>query len=111
MTCRACLRRHERVIVGCQEGGVKSFDATSESFDKAAQFLTPTRMPQLAQGLGFDLSDTLSGHFEILSHLFQRVIRGFSYAEPFPQNLLFARGQRFQGTIDLSLQIIPNRRF
>src|SRR5262245_7534883 len=65
-------------------------------------------MPEFAQCFRFDLTDALSGYFEILSHFFQRVVCGFSDTETLAQNLFFARGQRFQCAVDLSLQIVTD---
>ena len=42
--------------------------------EKIAQVTTAGRMAQFAQGLGFDLSDTLSSDVKILADLFEGVV-------------------------------------
>src|SRR5215472_520267 len=66
----------------------------SGAFDEGAQPLAPRRMAELPERLGLDLPDALAGHFEVLTHLFQRVVRLLPDAEPHPEDLLLARGQR-----------------
>src|SRR5512146_3062224 len=111
MTLPRLSRRHEQLILGRPGDGVKSRGAVSESFDKTPQLLAPARVAQLAQRFSFNLTNTLSRDFKVLADFFQRVIGGFADAEPLPQHLLFARCQRFQGAIDLALEIVTNRRF
>ncbi len=41
----------------------------------------PGRMPELAQGLGFDLADAFPGHVEILSNLLQGMIFSIQQSE------------------------------
>src|SRR5450755_2521311 len=53
-------------------------------------------MLQLPQRLGLDLPNTLSGHTELLPHLFQRVVGVHADAEAHAQDAFFARGQRRQ---------------
>ena len=46
-------------------------------------------MTQLAQGLGFDLTDTLTGNVEELADFLESVVAFFGDAEALAQNLLF----------------------
>src|SRR5690348_6941925 len=55
------------------------------------QLLAARGMPQLAQGLGFDLADALAGDVELLADLFQRVVGVHVNAEAHAQHLGFAR--------------------
>src|SRR5437867_11402220 len=67
-------------------------------------------MAQLPQGLGFDLPDPLTSHFEVLADFLQRVIGTLSDPKPLPQHLLLARCERLQRAVDLASEIVPNRR-
>ena len=53
-------------------------------------------MLQLAQRLRLDLTDTLSGHRELLADFFQRVVGVHADAEAHAQHAFFARGERGQ---------------
>ncbi len=53
-------------------------------------------MAQLEQGLGLDLPDALARDIEVLTHLFQSVVRFFSDTEAHAQHLLLARCERGQ---------------
>ena len=68
-------------------------------------------MPQLAQRFGLDLPDALTGHLKVLPDFLKGVVGGLANPEPLPQDFFFPRGQRFQRTVDLALQIVPNRGF
>src|ERR1700689_4859394 len=61
--------------------------------DERLEPLAARRMPQLAQRLRFDLPDPLARHLEVLTDLFERVIRLLADAEPHAQHLLLARRQ------------------
>ena len=41
---------------------------------EAAQVFAAARVAKLAQGLGFDLTDTLTGHVELLAHFLKGVV-------------------------------------
>ena len=56
---------------------------------KARSRLLRDGVAQLAQGLGLDLADALSGDLEVLAHLFQGVILGLADAEAKAQHPLF----------------------
>ena len=53
-------------------------------------------MLQLAQRLGFDLTNALSGHRELLADFFQRVVGVHADAEAHAQHAFLARGERGQ---------------
>ena len=53
-------------------------------------------MLKLTQRLGFNLTDTFTGHAKLLAHLFERVIGVHADAKAHPQNPLFTRRQRGQ---------------
>lgn len=61
--------------------------------DKGLQVLAARRMPQLFQGLGFDLTDAFAGHREALPHLLQGMIAADLNAVAHAQHLLFTRRQ------------------
>src|SRR5262245_16850493 len=68
----------------------------SAALDERAQPLAPRRVTQLAERLGLELPDALAGHLEVLTHLLERVVRLLADAEPHPEHLLLARGERGQ---------------
>src|SRR3990170_7175686 len=74
-------------------------------FHETFEALAPARMPELAQRFGFDLTDALAGHRELLPHLFESVIGLFTNAEAHAQHLLLARRQGGQDLSRLLLQI------
>src|SRR4029077_17941477 len=84
--------------------------SASQTFHEAAQFFAPARVAQFTQGLSFDLPDTFAGHFEILTDFFESMVGGFADTKTLPQNLFFPWRERFQCTVDLALEIVPNRR-
>ena len=51
--------------------------AAQSVIDKALELLRPTRMPELAERLGFDLPDPLASDLEVLPHLFEGVVALF----------------------------------
>jgi hypothetical protein len=53
-------------------------------------------MLQLAQRLGLDLTDTLSGHRKLLADFFQRVVGVHADAEAHAEHAFFARRERGQ---------------
>src|SRR5258706_10625117 len=62
-------------------------------------------MPQLAQGLGFDLADAFAGDREALPDFFQRVLAAVFQAEAHFDYFFFARGQRAQDLSGLVLEV------
>ena len=42
--------------------------------EKAAEVIGASRVAQLAQGLGFDLADTLAGHIKLLADFLEGVV-------------------------------------
>ena len=54
------------------------------------------RVTQLAQCLGLDLTNTLTGHIELLAHLFQCVIRVHADTEAHSEHFRFPRGEAGQ---------------
>src|SRR3989442_9369006 len=90
--------------------GVTSWAYVSEvfaarAFEECAQLARAGGMPQLAQGLRFDLADALAGHGERLAHLFQGVLGAVVQAEAHFDHFLFARCERLQHRRGLLLQI------
>src|SRR5262245_26171686 len=67
-------------------------------------------MAQLAQRLGFDLSNSLARYRKALADLFQRVILTFIDSEPQPQDLLLARRQGRQRLAGLVAQADAHHR-
>src|SRR5688500_17845190 len=74
-------------------------------FEKSPQLPATRRMSQLAQRLGFDLTDALARDGEILADLFQRVLAAIADTKAHLDHLLLARRQRFQHRFGLLLQI------
>ena len=68
-------------------------------------------MAKLAQRFGFNLTDTLARHGEVLANLFQRVFAAILKAETHFYNLLFARAQRLQHFGRLLSQVEIDYRF
>src|SRR5580658_7168391 len=60
---------------------------------EATQLLATAWMAQLAQCLGFDLTNALAGHIELLTDFLERVIRVHIDAEAHAQHFGFARRQ------------------
>src|SRR6185369_4416839 len=69
------------------------------------QLARPRRMPQLAERLGLDLTDALSGDRERLADLFQGVLGPVAQAEAHLDDLLLARSQGLQESLGLLLQV------
>src|SRR6202522_1746314 len=68
-------------------------------------------MPQLAQGLGFDLPDTLPGYLEALTYFLQRMLGAILQAEAHLDHTLFARRQSTQHLRGVFLQVDADHRF
>ena len=62
-------------------------------------------MAQLTQGLGFDLTNALTGEGEALPNLVQRVLRTVFQTEAHPDDLLLTRGEGAQHVRGLLLQV------
>ncbi len=62
-------------------------------------------MPQLSQGLGFDLADTFTGNGERLAHLLQRQFVAVFQPEAHLDNSLLARCKRLQHGSQMFLQV------
>src|SRR5215469_15213377 len=62
-----------------------------DSIHKRFQFPRPRGMAKLAQGLGFDLADTLAGDRERLADLFQGMLGAVFQTKPHLDDFLFAR--------------------
>ena len=69
------------------------------------QPLTAARVSKLAERLGLDLSDTLTGNSKLLTHFFKGVIRFLPNTESHSQDLLFPRRQGRQDLLGLLLQV------
>ena len=68
-------------------------------------------MAKFAQSFCLDLPDSLAGHVEVLSDLFQSVVRLLADAEPHPQHLLLARGQGCQDLAGLFGEVVVDHGF
>src|ERR1019366_5822564 len=68
------------------------------------QLLGPAGVPELPERLAFDLADALPRHVEALPHFLERVLRPVADPEAHAQDLLFARGERFQRAARLVLE-------
>ena len=64
------------------------------SIQEIAQLFAAAGVAELAQRLGFDLADTLTGDIELLADLLQRAGAAVLKAEAQAQDLLLTRGQR-----------------
>src|SRR5438067_13832512 len=69
------------------------------ALEKASQLFASRRMPQLPQRLRFDLPNALTGHVELLAHLFERVVGIHFDAEAHAQHFRFARRQRIENVL------------
>ena len=74
-------------------------------FHETAQFLAPVRVAQLAEGLGLNLPDTLSGYIEILAHLLKGMLVLRTYAKALAKHPLLAGTQRLQNALSLLLEV------
>src|ERR1700755_1815267 len=79
---------------------------TYDLLDERSQLLAAARVAQLAQRLGFDLTNTLAGDLEVLADLFEGVVALLADAEAHPQDLLFARRQRLEHAPGLILEVV-----
>ena len=80
------------------------------AFYKGLQLAAARWMPELAQGLGFDLANALARHLEALPNLFQRVLGAVFQAETHLDHPFLARGERAQnlrGVLPVSYTHLP----
>src|SRR5436190_11485526 len=77
-------------------GGRGVLRSAGSAVEEAAEFPRATRVFQLAQRLGFDLSDAFAGDAELLADLFEGVVGVHADAEAHAQDALLARRQRRQ---------------
>src|SRR5471030_270088 len=75
---------------------IKDTSQVLVTFQEAFQLVRARGMTQLAQGLRFDLADTLAGDVELLADLFQRMVGRHFDAETHAQYLRLTRGQRIE---------------
>src|SRR5262245_54168970 len=54
--------------------------------EEAPELARPARMLELAQRLGLDLTDALTGHRELLANFFERVVGVHADAEAHPEH-------------------------
>ena len=64
--------------------------------DETAERIGAAGVAQFAQGLGFDLADTLAGDVELFADLFEGVVGVHADAETHAQDLGLAGGQAFE---------------
>src|SRR5471030_583720 len=69
---------------------IKDTSQVLVTFQEAFQLVRARRMTQLAQGLRFDLADTLARDVELLADLFQRVVGRHFNAETHAQHFRLA---------------------
>jgi hypothetical protein len=62
---------------------------------EGAQAMTAAGMTQLAERLGFDLTDALARDGEVLANLFERVLAAILQAKTHLDDLFLARAQSF----------------
>src|SRR2546428_12896174 len=78
---------------------------TRSRLEKAPELLRARGVSELAQRLGLDCSDALTGACEVLPDLLQRVLAAVGEAEAEPQHLLLARGERVEDLV----RLLPER--
>src|SRR5207302_7421369 len=78
--------------------------------DEGLEVAPAQRMAQLAERLGLDLPDALTGDREALADLFQRVLALFADAEPQTEDLLLLRRQRGQRALHLRREVLTQQR-
>src|SRR5260370_1253727 len=78
--------------------------------DEGLEVAPAQRMAQLAERLGLDLPDALTGDREALADLFERVLALFADAEPEAEDLLLLRRQRRQRALDLCSEVLTQQR-
>src|ERR1035438_2364649 len=76
-----------------------------DAFDEGLQLAAAAGMPQLAQRLGFDLADAVSGDLEALADFFQRVLGAVFQAEAHLDDPLLARRERAQNLRGVLLEV------
>src|SRR5260221_8131741 len=69
-----------------------------------AQHLGPAWVPELNEGLGFDLPDPFPRHPEVPADLFQRARMAVEQAEPQLNDALLARRESIKHLLELILQ-------
>src|SRR3954447_12055658 len=74
------------------------------SFEESFQLPDSRGMAHFSEGLGLDLSDTLSRDTELTSYFFEGAAVSVDQPKPLLQNLALAFGQCFQDILDLLLQ-------
>src|SRR5438477_10523677 len=78
--------------------------------DEGLEVAPAQRMTQLAERLGLDLPDALTGNREALADFFQRVLALLTDAEPEAKDLLLLRRQRGQRALDLRREVLTQQR-
>src|ERR1700730_8858086 len=63
-------------------------------FEQGAELARAGGVPQLAQGLGFDLADTFAGEGERLAHFLERVLAAVLHPEAHLDDLFLGGGER-----------------
>src|SRR4030095_11945078 len=92
-------------------GGPRGAPDLSSALDEGAEVAAAERVPQLPEGLGFNLPDTLAGHVEALADLFEGVLALLADAEAQPQDLLLLRRQHRQRPLDLRAEVLVEQGF
>src|SRR5580698_7431847 len=81
------------------------------SLEKRPELAAARRMPELAQRLGFNLTDALAGDGKALADLLERVLAAIPDTEPHLDHLLFARRQCLEDRLGLLLEVQVDHRF
>src|SRR6266851_7188404 len=74
-------------------------------FEEGAELARAGGVPQLVQGLDFDLADTFAGEGERLAHFLERVLAAVFQPEAHLDDLFLAWGERLQYLRGLLLQV------
>src|SRR5262245_8531761 len=79
--------------------------------EERSQLAASRRMPQLAQRLRFDLSDTFARDGEALPDFLERVLAAVADTESHLDDFFLARRQRLEHRLGLFLQVQVDYRF
>src|ERR1700693_371475 len=77
----------------------------ADRLQERLQLLRPRRVPELPQGLRFDLADSFARHVEGAPDFLEGVLRAVADTEAHLQDLLFPRGQGLQHAPRLVLEV------
>src|SRR6185312_5914685 len=78
---------------------------------KRSQPAGARRVPQLAQGLAFNLANAFARDLKLLAHFFQRMLGAVLKAKTHPDDFLLTRIERPETVRRLSFHLHPNHGF